>query len=220
MVLFDIKSAYPSVSHELLLHCLKKIGFCDKPLKWVSCFVSNKRQYVSVENCKSEMKSIKCGLLQGDNLSQTFFSIVINGIKDSIRSSRMHLYADDLMIYKDCDLQNLNDALIEVNSDIESISFWVRSHGMELNPSKTQAILISTPANNVKIDSFDTINKIIVDSNIVNFSKCVKYLGFYFNDEFSSRNHTDNIIKKVGFPLSKIEHCKRFTPNDARIRII
>lgn len=84
LVLFDIKSAYPSVSHELLLHCLKGIGFCERALKWKSCFISNKKQYVTIEDSKSDQKPIDCGLLQGDNLSQTFFSMVINEIVDVI----------------------------------------------------------------------------------------------------------------------------------------
>lgn len=122
MVLFDIKSAYPSVSHELLLHCLKGIGFCERALKWISCFISNKKQYVTIEDSKSDQKPIDCGLLQGDNLSQTFFSIVINEIVDVIRNCKMHLYADDLMIYKECDMTELNGTVAEVNEDIKGIN--------------------------------------------------------------------------------------------------
>lgn len=220
MVLFDIKSAYPSVSHKLLLYCLEKIGFSRNALGWVSSFISNKCQYVDVDDVRSNTKPLNCGLLQGDNLSQTFFSIVINEIVNAIKNCRMHLYADDLMIYKECDLNDLNDALNDVNSDINDISLWVKSHGMDLNPSKTQAILISTPRNIVFLDSRDDIHKIVVDSNIIEYSKSVKYLGYIFNNEFSSKDHTNGIIKKVNFSLSKIEHCRRYTPKDARIRIV
>lgn len=220
MVLFDIKSAYPSVSHELLLHCLKKIGFCERALKWVSCFISNKVQYVSIENLKSDEKAINCGLLQGDNLSQTFFSIVINEIVDVIESCQMHLYADDLMIYKDCDLNNLNNTITEVNKDIDRIHGWVVSHGMKLNASKTRAILISTPGNNSKLLISTGIHKITVDNIEIPFSSEVKYLGFHFNNEFTSSNHTGNIIKKINFALSKVASSRKFTPKPIRIRII
>lgn len=220
MVLFDIKSAYPSVSYELLLYCLKKIGFCERALSWVSCFISNKKQYVSIENSKSNLSSIDCGLLQGDNLSQTFFTIVINEIVDVINYCKMHLYADDLMIYADCDFENLNETITMVNEDVANINKWVLNHGMNLNPIKTQAILISTPANNAKIADLDSIDKIIVDSTEILFCSGVKYLGFYFNNEFSSSDHINNIVRKVNFSLSKIAHCRRFAPKEAKIRIV
>lgn len=169
---------------ELLLHCLKKIGFCEGALKWVFSFISGKQQYVSIEHLNSNIKPIRCGLLQGDNLSQTFFTIVINGIVNSIKNCQMHLYADDLMIYKECNLNNLNEALILVNEDIKNIGNWVVTHGMELNSSKTQAILISTPINNNKINQMESITKIMVDSVGIQFSNSVKYLGYLFNNEF------------------------------------
>lgn len=84
-----------------------------------------------VENSKSGLRPIECGLLQGDNLSQNFFSIVINEIVVSIKNCHMHLYADDLMIYKDCDLRNLNETINMVNSVIENIGRWMNEHGMD-----------------------------------------------------------------------------------------
>lgn len=148
------------------------------------------------------MTPIDCGLLQGDNLSQTFFTIVINEIVDVIKSCLMHLYADDLMIYKECVLEELDDAINAVNDDINGINEWVLSHGMNLNPTKTQAILISTPGNNAKINENKPGNKIVVNSIEIPFAAGVKYLGFHFNNDFTSGDHTNNIIKKVNFSLS------------------
>ena len=38
LVLLDIKSAYPSVSHDLMLHILKKNGFTDDVVGWFDSF--------------------------------------------------------------------------------------------------------------------------------------------------------------------------------------
>lgn len=130
-------------------------------------------------------------------MSQTFFSIVINEIVDVIKNCRMHLYADDLMIYKECDLGNLNHAIAEVNEDVERINEWVKSHGMSLNAAKTRAILISTPVNNSKLQISTEVNKIRVNGIEIPYNGEVKYLGFCFNNEFTSNSHTNNIIKKI-----------------------
>lgn len=68
MVLLDIKSAYPSVSHQLLFHVLNKYGFNCDSIKWVESFLANKTQYVEIDGKTSDQILVDCGLLQGDNL--------------------------------------------------------------------------------------------------------------------------------------------------------
>lgn len=144
MVLLDIKSAYASVSHALILHIMEHIGTGSKSLRWLETFLTSKSQYVEVDGVKSNKININCGLMQGDNLSQTLFSIVINGVVDVITQCNKHLYADDLSIYKECELSLLDDTIATVDSQIETINQWIGDHGMALNPIKTQAIIIRT----------------------------------------------------------------------------
>lgn len=73
LVLLDIKSAYPSVSHELLLHVLKSVGMQHASIEWTKSVITNKSEFVEIDGKRSNTIEIGCGLLQGDNLSQTFF---------------------------------------------------------------------------------------------------------------------------------------------------
>lgn len=111
MILLDIKSAYPSVNHSLLLHILESIGFDISSREWIKSFLKNKAQYVRVDNDTSNPRNINCGLLQGDNLSQTFFSIIINNIVKCVHHCKIHLYADDVAIYLDFDLQDIDHSI-------------------------------------------------------------------------------------------------------------
>lgn len=88
--------------------------------------------------------SIECGLLQGDNLSQTFFSLVINNVVNHLKHCKFHLYADDQSVYLHTELGKLHEAVERVNADIEIINQWMTSHGLELNPNKTQTIIIGS----------------------------------------------------------------------------
>lgn len=74
LVLLDIKSAYPSVSHEMLMKILDNYGINNESRGWIKSFLSNKLQIVELNNERSNEINISCGLLQGDNLSQSFFS--------------------------------------------------------------------------------------------------------------------------------------------------
>lgn len=126
LVLLDIKSAYASVSHELLMHALLCCGFREKAIEWIKCFLNGKTQYVCVNGERSNEFKIECGLAQGDNLSQTLFSIVINGVVAVIKNCKAHLYADDLGIYMEVDPNNINFAISKINSDLNAINEWIR----------------------------------------------------------------------------------------------
>lgn len=219
MTLLDIKSAYPSVSHQLLIHILKSLGFDNNSLKWIISFLENKYQYVNISSKKSKMKSINCGLLQGDNLSQTFFSIIINKIVECVSQCKIHLYADDVVIYLDSDYENINNSIQIMNNEINKINNWIEIHGMQLNAAKTNAIIIGSKK---QINTINTIatNNISINNVIIPFCSEIKYLGYYFNNIFDANSHINKIIKKVNFSLNKISHCRNSIPKSARTKIV
>src|ERR1044071_9495135 len=145
-------------------------------LDWIVAFMKNKRQFVEVDSKRSSTQNINCGLLQGDNLSQTFFSLVINDVTKHIGFCEFHLYADDLAIYIHTKADNVINSINKVNEDIENIHQWMTYHGMELNPGKTQTILIGSKETLNGINLRD-IPKITVNELAINYSTSVKYLG-------------------------------------------
>lgn len=219
MVLLDIKAAYPPVAHKLLIHTLSNIGMQNHSLNWIRSFIFNKKEYVEIGNQKSDLRSIECGLLQGDNLSQIFFSLIINGVTEQIKSCKYHLYADDQSIYIHSSLEKINNNLELINKDIDCINNWMIKNGMALNPTKTQAIIIASEYIRNKISKL-SMPKIKVGTAEIDYSNQVKYLGFHFNNNFDSKNHVDKIIQKVNFTLNKINHCKRNIPEHAKQEII
>lgn len=96
-------------------------------------FISNKREFVEIDQKRSETIKINCGLLQGDNLSQTFFSLVINSVTNVITNSKFHLYADDQSIYCHTQIKNIHTAIDALNADINNINQWMIRHGMSLH---------------------------------------------------------------------------------------
>lgn len=46
----------------------------------------------------------------------------------------------------------MNGAVSKINSDIETINEWIQSAGMQLNPERTQEIMIGSRYNHRKTD--------------------------------------------------------------------
>lgn len=89
---------------------------------WIKAFFSNKKEYVEISDKKSKLLDIKCGLLQGDNLSQTLFSIIINGVTNVIKHCKHHLHADDQSIYFHTNINKLNNAIEIIDEDVFKIN--------------------------------------------------------------------------------------------------
>lgn len=221
LALLDIKSAYPSVSHKLLLHVLTNSGFSRKSIEWIKCFTESKAQYVRLENTDSREIKIDCGLIQGDNLSQTLFSLVINGIVNVVKNCKIHLYANDVALYIDAEPHEIIIAISMINRDIEAIDKWIKANGMQLNPEKTQTTIIGSKNNLNKISQNNIlIPKIRVGPIEIEYSDSVKYLGVHFNSLFTASNQIAQISKNVNFTLSKIRHCRKSVGPKLKLKLV
>ena len=66
--------------HEILLSKLNACGVQGIPVDWFRSYVTNREQYVSINNVDSSPTVIECGVPQGSILSLLLFLIFINDI--------------------------------------------------------------------------------------------------------------------------------------------
>jgi hypothetical protein len=90
----DLKKAFDTVDHKILLKKLAKIGVCEAALRWFESYLSNRFQYVCIGSSASNLLSIKIGVPQGSILGPLLFLIYINDLP-SISEMLNFLFADD-----------------------------------------------------------------------------------------------------------------------------
>jgi hypothetical protein len=74
----DYTHAFDSVYRNILIECLKKFDVADKLIRLIALTVIHTRARVKVNRYFTEEFIVKCGVQQGDPLSATLFSLVIN----------------------------------------------------------------------------------------------------------------------------------------------
>ncbi len=95
-VLFlNLKKAFDTVDHQILIRKLELYGIKNSALAWFSSYLHGRTQVCRVNNTTSSLKHIPCGVPQGSNLGPLLFLIYINDLPNCLKKSNLPMYADD-----------------------------------------------------------------------------------------------------------------------------
>ena len=112
MIFIDLKKAFDTVDHEILLAKLRKYGVDHLELAWFSSYLTNRNQFCKVNGVSSKTEGIHCGVPQGSCLGPLLFLIYINDLPFSLKKGKVTMYADDTSIsYSSKSLEDINQTL-------------------------------------------------------------------------------------------------------------
>ena len=74
-IFLDLAKAFDSVSHSILIRKLEKYGIRGNALELFKSYLSDRSQFVSVDNSSSALEWVLFGVSQGSILGPLFFFI-------------------------------------------------------------------------------------------------------------------------------------------------
>jgi hypothetical protein len=219
----DLRKAFDTVDHGILLKKLSKVGVHGTELKWFENYLSERKQFVQVNGSSCNLLNILLGVPQGSILGPLLFLIYINDLPLCSKLCS-YLFADDTTILAS---KPSTDALFTfVNEEFRKIVYYFRAHRLVLHPEKTVFMLFSH-ANikdinkNIYIDSnnyneTDSLNlkKAILCVNNLPDPK-VKFLGVVLDPNLNFRNHIKSISAKVSNALFHLKIAKNILSQQA-----
>ena len=91
VVFCDLSKAFDTLDHTILLKKMKSFGLSDKTIGWFKNYLSNRKQYVVLDNTSSSFMSIKTGVPQGSILGPLLFLLYVNDLSTSTQAKLFHM---------------------------------------------------------------------------------------------------------------------------------
>ena len=115
-IFIDLKKAFDTVNHSILLSKLNHYGVRGKAHDWFHSYLSNREQFVCINGHNSDSLFITFGVPQGSVLGPLLFLLYINDLPNTSKLLSFRLFADDTNIY--FSHKNLNDLELILNQEL------------------------------------------------------------------------------------------------------
>lgn len=195
-IFIDLKKAFDTISHDILIKKLELSGVTSKALDIFKSYMENRRQIVKIGEYESNPRLLNFGVPQGSILGPLLFLIYINSISELDLKGDISLYADDTSLFYFG--PSVEAIIADAQNDLNLLNEWFKSNRLTINISKTNYVIFA--AKNKKInDSFE----LKIDGQLLERKHKEKYLGLILDSNLTWKPHLENIKLKLS-PLTGV----------------
>ena len=206
VVFLDLKKAFDTVDHALLLTKLRNYGIRGDELSWFTSYLTDRTQSVSLDNVTYDSMDISYGVPQGSMLGPLLFTLYINDLPSITKTCKVILYADDTaIIYSDKQKAQIEKHL---NNDMEIVKTWLDENKLTLNVKKTKSMLIG---NKKLLNEADYLD-IRLDMDSIEQVGEFKYLGVWLDSSLKFTSHISKMSSKISSAIGVISRVSRYLP--------
>ena len=140
MLLLDLAKAFDTVNHNILLKKLDHYGLRGLVNDFFCSYLTDRRQFVSINNSNSSLKLTNVGVPQGSTLGPLLFLLYINDLPNCVESVPRLFAGDTCLLVSAATINQLEKQL---NLKLTEIYNLMVANKLTLNTSKSHPLVIS-----------------------------------------------------------------------------
>ena len=210
-IFIDLKKAFDTVDHQILLKKLEFYGVRNKEQTWFGNYLSEREQFVSFNGMNSEKVRIVCGVPQGSVLGPLLFLLFINDLPNATDFFTL-LFADDTTFQLSG--PDLDFLFERANVELQKTSIWFKANKLTLNVKKTKFMLFSEKNDKINLQNKNLkIGEQMIEQVGSNCKeKYFKFVGHVIDDQLTWIGHIEHISKKLASANFAVNSTKNFLP--------
>ena len=216
----DMSAAFDIVDHNILIQKLEIYGFDSGMLKWISSYLEDRYQCVSIDGCLSRLKLVQHGVPQGSILGPLLYILFTNELPEVVHShctadgkireqvwpnytmvcsgyGSIGCYADDTMYsFSGSDTSVISE---NMTAKYKILSDFLVSNKLKLNDDKTHLMAMFTSQARLSRERKGNISKVVIRTPLKNIetSRTEKLLGCWLHQDMKWGEHLQNNNESV-----------------------
>ena len=208
----DLSKAFDCVDRGALFAKLQWYGISTH---WFTDFFTDRTQAIA----SGGSLPVPFGVVQGSIIGPIMYSLFTNDLACHLSChASLVSYADDSQILHSAEPTPIGLAELRhrVETDLATVSAWFCSHGLKVNPTKTELIVFGTAASIRRTAGF-SIN---FDGAQLAPAQCVKILGVLLDQELTMRQQTSRVVQRCYGSLITISKLRDTLPKATLVHLV
>ena len=206
VIFIDLKKAFDTLDHEILIRKLSMYGFDRNSVRWFESYLSSRTQVCNVNGYLSNAREIKLGVPQGSLLGPLLFLLYINDLPNALCEGQPRMYADDTSISFTAPHKSGLQSVI--NEDLKNVNVWLKANKLSLNVAKTEFMVIGS-RQRLMVNS-DAVIHIHIEDKEIKQVETSKSLGLTIDETLGWSKHVMNISKKISAAIGALKRIRSF----------
>lgn len=190
----DIKAAFDTVDHSILLAKLNRLGASSRICSWLYSYLTDRQLLVKIGKAISAPFTPHCGVPQGSNLGPLLFVLFFNDVSHVLSNCYLLFYADDLKIY--LIVRSINDCR-QLQEQLDLFVSWCTLNHLSISVSKCCIISFRRMKSPV-------LYNYAINGTILNRVDNVKDLGVLLDHQLTFKMHYSETVDKANRQLGFI----------------
>ena len=203
-IFLDLSKAFDTLNHDILITKLHYYGIDNLELNWFKSYLNNRKQFVQINHCKSDIISSSVGIPQGSILGPLLFNIYVNDIQNSTNYFKFIMYADDTTLF--CPTSASHEL---INIEFNKVYAWLCANKLSLNIKKTKYMVFHNRNKNIT----HLLPELKIKDYAVTRVKKFNFLGILIDENLNWNAHIDQTCAKLSRAIGILYRLKFILPH-------